>query len=452
MDMDIKAFNRYKKIGSDGIFSAVRRQLNFPGDRLNYVGLVVVLGIVEEKIMKVLLAKRRIFETVDGAARIYAMPFTTTSTMWQLSFPCTEQAARAYMKDTASLKEEIVRKCASWHEPIPELLRNTPLDCMSGYPVYDRGLLQPDTLRPSAQTRRRVTLIGDAAHPMTPFKAQGANQAIEDAVLLANSLVQGVAKHGPLDGFDAALPQFETKMLNRSARVVAGSRDKAKEMHSALALQPARKAQREADVDMRKTIQVLRVKGIGAASARDPRGLDAVVQAEAGHAADAAATWFENETLYGKHYAASAPTNSSKPQKTIFEDKAARADDSKKEGDDETAANEKKRKRIGENDGEKKKSKKKKKEKKEKKEKKRNTHEAAAAKQAAKQAEKAAAHTAKTKKKATKRAAKQAAAEAAEKKRKPDAVAEGEKGQTEAQKQKKEKKDKKEKEKGKRDT
>jgi 2-polyprenyl-6-methoxyphenol hydroxylase-like FAD-dependent oxidoreductase len=35
-------------IGSDGIFSTVRRQLQLPGDRLNYVGLVVVLGIVAQ--------------------------------------------------------------------------------------------------------------------------------------------------------------------------------------------------------------------------------------------------------------------------------------------------------------------------------------------------------------------------------------------------------------------
>jgi len=67
-------------IGSDGIFSTVRRQLNLPGDRLNYVGLVVVLGIVEG--VTIPLTERRIFETVDGTTRIYAMPFTTSTTAW----------------------------------------------------------------------------------------------------------------------------------------------------------------------------------------------------------------------------------------------------------------------------------------------------------------------------------------------------------------------------------
>ena len=142
-------------VGCDGIFSTVRRQLELPGDHLNYVGLVVVLGIVEEQVMAVNLAKRRIFETVDGTTRIYAMPFTTSSTMWQLSFPCAEDTARAYMKDAAALKAEITRRCAAWHEPIPAMLRKTPLDCMSGYPVYDRESLVADVLRPS-QARRRL--------------------------------------------------------------------------------------------------------------------------------------------------------------------------------------------------------------------------------------------------------------------------------------------------------
>jgi 2-polyprenyl-6-methoxyphenol hydroxylase-like FAD-dependent oxidoreductase len=49
-------------------------------------------------------------------------------------------------------------------------------------------------------------LIGDAAHPMTPFKAQGANQALSDAVLLADMLVDSINKYGPDAGIDAALP------------------------------------------------------------------------------------------------------------------------------------------------------------------------------------------------------------------------------------------------------
>lgn len=284
-------------VGADGIFSTVRSQLGLPGDRLNYVGLVVVLGIMDGAIP---LAERRIFETVDGTTRIYAMPFTTDSTMWQLSFPCAEDAARVLVKDPVALKAEILRRCGRWHEPIPALLRGTPLDGMSGYPVYDREVLEPDVLRTpqteaapprataSPEPQRRVTLMGDAAHPMTPFKAQGANQVLSDAVLLADILAESIRKHGTHAGFDAALPLFERKMLSRSARAVVGSREKAKELHSRLALQPGRKVQREVGVDMPKVIRSLRARGIGAGSVADPRGLDvlvveAVERANSGH-------------------------------------------------------------------------------------------------------------------------------------------------------------------------
>ncbi|GMH61520.1 hypothetical protein TrLO_g13383 [Triparma laevis f. longispina] len=275
-------------IGSDGIFSTVRRQLNLPGDRLNFCGLIVVLGIVDDAILDVPLTKRRIFETVDGTTRIYAMPFTTTSTMWQLSFPYSEDAAKSLCKDNAVLKAEILKRCEKWHDPIPELLGKTPLDCFSGYPVYDRSILEPEVLR-KQELIRRVTLIGDAAHPMTPFKAQGANQAISDAVLLADTLTEGIRKH-PADveqGLNVALPIFEKKMLNRSSRAVIGSREKAKELHSSLALQPARKVQRETDVDMQKVIKILKEMGVGAASAREggALGLDGLVAEVMGRAA-----------------------------------------------------------------------------------------------------------------------------------------------------------------------
>lgn len=275
-------------VASDGIHSTVRRQLSLPGDRLNYVGLIVVLGIVNDEQRSGAtreMTQRRIFETVDGTTRIYAMPFTTTSTMWQLSFPCPEEDARALAKDPVGLKSEILRRCANWHEPVPALLRDTPLEGMSGYPVYDRDLLQPHALRAPqstsapSQSHRRVTLIGDAAHPMTPFKAQGANQALSDAVLLAQTLADSIQKHGPSQGLDVALPLFEEKMLSRSSRMVAGSREKARQLHSSLALQPARKVQRDTGYDMHQAICTLRAKGIGAHCAVDPRGLDAVVAA-----------------------------------------------------------------------------------------------------------------------------------------------------------------------------
>ena len=65
----------------------------------------------------------------------------------------------------------------------------------------------------------RMTLLGDACHPMTPFMAQGACMAIEDAVVLARAL-DGVAA----DGVQAALKRYEDNRRERTAKVQIGSR------------------------------------------------------------------------------------------------------------------------------------------------------------------------------------------------------------------------------------
>ena len=49
-------------------------------------------------------------------------------------------------------------------------------------------------------TQARSTLLGDAAHPMAPFKAQGANQALLDAVSLARCLAATDLAPGPAPG------------------------------------------------------------------------------------------------------------------------------------------------------------------------------------------------------------------------------------------------------------
>jgi salicylate hydroxylase len=66
----------------------------------------------------------------------------------------------------------------------------------------------------------RLTLLGDAAHPMLPHLGQGVNQALEDAVALATLL--GAAP-GPA-AVPRALAAYEQLRRDRTARVQADSR------------------------------------------------------------------------------------------------------------------------------------------------------------------------------------------------------------------------------------
>jgi len=64
-----------------------------------------------------------------------------------------------------------------------------------------------------------VTLLGDACHPMTPFMAQGACMAIEDAVVLGRALTGVTDSDVP-----SALKRYEEARKERTARVQIGSR------------------------------------------------------------------------------------------------------------------------------------------------------------------------------------------------------------------------------------
>lgn len=64
-----------------------------------------------------------------------------------------------------------------------------------------------------------ITLLGDACHPMMPFMAQGAGQAIEDAVVLARTL-EGVDTSTAA----SALRRYESARLHRTAEIQRGSR------------------------------------------------------------------------------------------------------------------------------------------------------------------------------------------------------------------------------------
>jgi salicylate hydroxylase len=82
----------------------------------------------------------------------------------------------------------------------------------------------------------RLTLLGDAAHPMLPFMAQGANQAIEDAFALARCLADA-AMPAALATYDAVrIPR--TTAVQLAARGRAGRGPSAQPRHPANALDP----------------------------------------------------------------------------------------------------------------------------------------------------------------------------------------------------------------------
>jgi len=240
VNKEIKSAKANIVVGADGIRSSVRKLwLGEDVAPLRYLDCIVILGICPlsalEGVDNSLLDSATVFQTANGNERIYIMPYKADSVMWQLSFPMPENEAKDLSaKGTQALKEEAIKR-TQWHEPIPQILQATQEAQISGYPVYDRELLNAEILNKGGN----VTLIGDAAHPMSPFKGQGANQALLDALSLARAITKGCKSlsHRKKVGLrESVLNDFEAEMLKRSAVKVKDSAAAAQFLHSDVVL------------------------------------------------------------------------------------------------------------------------------------------------------------------------------------------------------------------------
>jgi 2-polyprenyl-6-methoxyphenol hydroxylase-like FAD-dependent oxidoreductase len=106
-------------------------------------------------------------------------------------------------------KDEILRAYAGWAPEVRAAIAATQAAAIISVPAQDRPFLERWGTGP-------VTLLGDAAHPMLPSLAQGAAQAVEDAVVLAQHL-------GATSDVDIGLRGYESQRRDRARLMVDGS-------------------------------------------------------------------------------------------------------------------------------------------------------------------------------------------------------------------------------------
>jgi 2-polyprenyl-6-methoxyphenol hydroxylase-like FAD-dependent oxidoreductase len=114
-----------------------------------------------------------------------------------------------------STREEMIGGFPDWHPDLQQLFSRA--DTVLKWGLWDRDPMP-------TWTSDRVTLLGDAAHPMLPFLSQGAAMAIEDAYVLARALAEA-------DDPRVALKRYERLRLPRTSRVQLESRKRGQTYH-----------------------------------------------------------------------------------------------------------------------------------------------------------------------------------------------------------------------------
>jgi len=199
-------------IGADGVHSAVRAHVVPDGPKPFDTGLIGFGGFVPRSMFENTPIGQRV-ETTFGQSGYFGYGFCSSDpqdgVMWwstQPSHGIDAATFRAMSQD--AIKRHLLTFHAGWHDPIPQLLQAAEI-------IVVTATLDVATL--PTWWRKRVLLIGDAAHATSPHAGQGASIALEDAYRLVRTL-QDEGEIG------IAFQNFERERRPRAERLVALAR------------------------------------------------------------------------------------------------------------------------------------------------------------------------------------------------------------------------------------
>lgn len=187
-------------IAADGIRSIVHHNL-FGEAQFNYCGYVCYRGVTQYQ--SPLLHPGEAFESWGKGKRFGVMPLSGGRIYWFANLPA------PYNSTDSSSQRTLLQAFKGWHKPIEAIIDATHSLAILRHPIVTRKL-------PRCWNIGNIVLLGDAAHPMTPDLGQGACQAIEDAMTLADSLVRLSSTH-------KAIAEYQHRRYHRVAAIVRAS-------------------------------------------------------------------------------------------------------------------------------------------------------------------------------------------------------------------------------------
>lgn len=190
-------------VGADGIWSRLRNGVPGAG-RVRFSGNVAWRMTLARDTAAGLLKPNQVTAFLGPRAHLVAYPLREVDGFNLVAIIEGKETDAVWVgKDSDKRRQDCLNAFSSWNAGIRSLLE------MAAAPTYWPLCTVDDG---AWQDGRKTVLIGDAAHAMTPFAAQGAAMAIEDAFELSDCLATGI-------DIPKALAAFEARRRPRIARV-----------------------------------------------------------------------------------------------------------------------------------------------------------------------------------------------------------------------------------------
>ena len=201
-------------VGADGMHSVVRGVVTTPTPA-TFSGLCAFRALVPADEAPEFTRRRAQTLWIGPDHHLVHYPISAGAVINLVAFAPAGDVAVESWSATADL-EDVLAEFSGWDDRLTRLISaaGTP----GRWALLDRAPLDRWSTGP-------LTLLGDAAHPMFPFFAQGAAQSIEDAAVLANCLVADTGAP------DRALRRYESLRIGRTTRLQRASHDRAHVNH-----------------------------------------------------------------------------------------------------------------------------------------------------------------------------------------------------------------------------
>ena len=219
---DRSAFVAPVLLGADGGASAVR-DIVFGGQSASYTGHVALRALVPyTRVPTAIIEDPYVLYVASGRSLIH-YPLRSQATMNLLGNAQVEEWQAEGWAIPATVKE-FLSLFDDFPEPVRELIAAAPEADLFKWGLRDREPLEK-------WTRGRVTMLGDAAHPMTPYLGQGACMAIEDGMILGRAFAEA-------QDIQEAFSRYEAARRDRANGIQLASRYQGTQHHGSTASGP----------------------------------------------------------------------------------------------------------------------------------------------------------------------------------------------------------------------